>query len=156
MRITDTQQSSILTLDRLKAYANIVDCTRDDELRAVLRSAALRVAQYADIALLGCTIEETVEDAAAVQLWMPPVASVDAVTDVRTGADVTAECFACGSRFAFPYEGSFTIRYTVAPDEATVQKFAPLVWQMAVAIWDGNTEEEQRIYARIPAGYVVQ
>ena len=56
MRIVNVKESSILTLDRLKAYANIVDDSRDDELRTILRAAALRVAQYADVALLECTV----------------------------------------------------------------------------------------------------
>ena len=155
MRITEITPSTILTLDRLKAYANIVDCSRDDELRTVLMTAALRVAQYADIALVACTVVEEVDGGGEAQLWMPPVSAIVSVIDA-SGEDIASRCMACGSRIVLPVGGHYTVTYTVEPEEATVQSYAPLVWEMAVAIWDGNTEEESKVYKRIPAGYVVQ
>ena len=154
MRIVNVKESSILTLDRLKAYANIVDGSRDDELRTILRAAALRVAQYADVALLECTvIDEVTEEA---QLWMPPVGEVTSVVDAVTGEDVSDRCTRIGNDIlVLPLDTVCTVTYTVVPDEATVQTFAPLVWEMAVAMWDGNTEEESKVYRRIPSGYVV-
>ena len=154
MRITNIQESSILTIDRLKAYANIVDPTRDDELRTVLRSAALRIAQYADVALLECTIIDEA-DGGEVQLWMPPVAEVTGVVDCVTGIDVKEYCTRIGDRLIFPDGAAYTVTYRVVPDADTVQSYAPLVWQMAVAMWDGNTDEENKVYKRVPAGYVV-
>jgi len=153
MRITNVKESSIITLDRLKAYANIVDGSRDDELHTILRAAALRVAQYADVALLECTvIDEATEEA---QLWMPPVGEVTSVVDAVTGEDVSDRCTRIGKILVLPVDTVCTVTYTVVPDEATVQEYAPLVWEMAVAMWDGNTEEESKVYRRIPAGYVV-
>lgn len=155
MRITDIQPSPILTLDRFKAYANIVDCTRDDELRAVVLSAALRVAQYADIALVACTVVEDVDGGGEAQLWMPPVSAIVSVIDHAGGEDIASRCMTCGSRIVLPDGGCYTVTYTVEPEDATVQSYVPLVWEMAVAMWDGNTDEEQKVYKRIPAGYVV-
>lgn len=155
MRITETQESDILTLERLKAYANIVDCSRDDELRAVLASASLRVAQYADVALVGCTIVDDVTGGGEVQLWMPPVAEVSSVVDAATGIDVADYCTRIGNRLLLPDGAAYAITYRVEPDDATVEIYAPLVWQMAVAMWDGNTDEELKVYKRIAAGYVV-
>ena len=155
MRITNIQESTILTIDRLKAYANIVDPTRDDELRTVLRSAAQRIAQYADVALLECTITDEVDGGGEVQLWMPPVAEVTSVVDLATGIEVKDCCTRIGDRLVFPDDAAYTVTYRVVPDEDTVQSYAPLVWQMAVAMWDGNTDEENKVYKRVPAGYVV-
>ena len=155
MRITETTPSAILTLERLKAYANIVDRTRDDELQAALDSAILRVAQYADVALVECTIVDEREGGGEVQLWMPPVSEVRSVVDAVTNVDVVGYCTRIGNRLILPDEAAYTLTYTVTPDDATVAVYAPLVWQMAVAIWDGNTDEESKVIKRIPAGYVV-
>lgn len=155
MRITNVKESSILTLDRLKAYANIVGPAKDDALRTILQAAALRVAQYADVALLECTVvEEATEQA---QLWMPPVGEVTSVVDAVTGEYVTDRCTRIGNDILIlPVDTVCTVTYDVVPDEATVQTFAPLVWEMAVAMYDGNTDEESKVYRRIPSGYVVQ
>ena len=154
MRITNVKESSILTLDRLKAYANIVGPAKDDALRTILQAAALRVAQYADVALLECTVvDEATEQA---QLWMPPVGEVTSVVDTVTGEDVTDRCTRVGKILVLPVGRVCTVTYDVVPDEATVQTFAPLVWEMAVAMYDGNTDEESKVYRRIPSGYVVQ
>lgn len=155
MRITETLESPILTLERLKAYANIVDHARDDELRAILTSATLRVAQYADVALVGCTIVDEADGGGEVQLWMPPVAEVAGVVDAATGIDVKDYCTRIGDRLLLPDGAAYAITYRVEPDDATVEIYAPLVWQMAVAMWDGNTDEELKVYKRIAAGYVV-
>lgn len=152
MIIKDIQDSSILTLERLKAYANIVDGLHDDELRAVLRSAAMRVAQYADVALLECTIVD-ISAKGEMQLWMPPVVSFTVMDE--DGEDITSRCVLVGNILRMPYFGIKTVTYTVGPEEATVEQYAPLVWQMAVAMYDGNTDEESKVYKRIPAGYVV-
>lgn len=154
MQVTNVQASAILTLDRLRAYANIVDGSRDDELRAVLRSAALRIAQYADVALLECTVTDTAQGE-ELQLWMPPVAEVTSVVDIEAGTDVRDRCRVVGNILHLPAAGDYEVAYRVVPDADTVETFAPLVWQMAVAIWDGNTDEEQKVHKRISAGYVV-
>lgn len=155
MRITQINESGILTLERLKSYANIVDPAKDDDLRAALTSAALRVAQYADVALLHCTVVDDVEGGGEVQLWMPPVAEVVSVENLRTGDIATDRCERYGNRLVLPDDDPYRITYSVEPDDAQVEEFVPLVLQMAVAIWDGNTEEESKVYKRIPAGYVV-
>lgn len=152
MIIKDIKGSDILTLERLKAYANIVDSGHDDELRAVLKSAAMRVAQYADVALLECTIED-IAYTGEMQMWMPPVVSFVVVDE--DDEDITDRCKAVGNILRLRYMGVKKVTYTVKPEDATVEQYAPLVWQMAVAMWDGNTDEEQKVYRRIPADYVV-
>ena len=154
MRITEIGESPIITLDRLKAYANIVDPTRDDELRNVLQSAAIRVAQYADRALLPCTIEDY-SDGGEIQLWMPPVAEVVSVTDTITGETITGEVERIDNRLLVPEGHSVRVVYRVEPLDAEAQSLLSFVLQMAVAIWDGNTDEEAKVYRRIPADYVV-
>lgn len=155
MRITEVTPSPIITLERLKAYANIVDCSRDDELNDVLASATLRVAQYADVALVECKIVDEAVGGGEIQLWMPPVADIVSVIDRATGVDISDYCTRIGDRLVLPDMADYTITYHVVPDAETVRTFVPFVWQMAVAMWDGNTDEEIKVYKRIPAGYVV-
>ena len=64
-------------------------------------------------------------------------------------------CTRIGNRLLLPDGAAYAITYRVEPDDATVEIYAPLVWQMAVAMWDGNTDEELKVYKRIAAGYVV-
>lgn len=155
MRYIEIGENEAISLDGLKRYGNIVCTGKDAELRQVLQQAAIRVQEYADRALLPCTIEIDGEGDRA-QLWQPLVSSIVSVTNDGTGEDVLSSCTVYSDRVYLPAEMRYTIRYTTQPLYSDVQRLLSFVWQMAVAIWDGNTEEEAKVYQRIPAGYVVR
>ena len=144
-----------ITLADFKAYANITGTDKDTQLQNVLTQATLRVQEYADRALLPCTIEIDGEGEKA-QLWQPVISSVVSVTDWATGENVLDRCLARSNTLFLPRKMHYTIRYTTSPQESEVARLLPYVWEAAAAIWDGNTEEESAVYKRIPASYVVQ
>lgn len=144
-----------ILLDEWKRYANIATSEKDALLRTILTQAVLRVQEYADRALLPCTIE--IEgDGDRAQLWQRVVSSIDSVVDAATGTDLVDRCTAYQDRVFLPYQMHYTIRYKTQPLDSEVSRLLPYVWELATAIWDGNTEEEQKVYQRIPTDYVVQ
>lgn len=144
-----------ITLADFKAYANITGTDKDTQLQSVLTQAVIRVQEYADRALLPCTITMEAEGEQA-QLWQPIISSVTHVVDMNTGDDVVADCVAKGNTLYFPRPGVWKVTYTTQPVAGETKRLLAYVWEMAVAMWDGNTEEETKVYQRIPADYVVQ
>jgi hypothetical protein len=144
-----------ITLADFKAYANITGTDKDTQLQDVLTQATLRVQEYADRALLPCTIIIEVEGEQA-QLWQPIISAITKVVDMNTGDDVVADCMAKGNTLYFPRPGAWKVTYTTQPSSGDVKRLLAYVWEMAAAMWDGNTEEEAKVYQRIPADYVVQ
>ena len=147
--------NNAITLADVKTYAKISNSADDTQLTKVLQNATLRVQEYADRALLPCTIEIDGEGETA-QLWQPMINGVTSVTDWATGDDVVSRCLARGTTLFLPRKMHYTIRYTTTPLESEVARLLPYVWEAAAALWDGNTEEELAVYKRIPASYVVQ
>ena len=144
-----------ITLADFKAYANITGTDKDAQLQSVLTQAVIRVQEYADRALLPCTITIDAEGAQA-QLWQPIISAVNHVVDMDSGDDVVADCVAKGTTLFFPRPGVWKVTYTTQPVSSDVKRLLAYVWEMAVAMWDGNTEEETKVYNRIPADYVVR
>jgi hypothetical protein len=152
---TSIGTNTAITLADFKKYANIVGTAKDTELENVLKQAVLRVQEYADRALLPCTI--VIEgEGGALQLWQPIISGVTSVVNIETGEDVVADCLVSGNRLELPYAGRWRVTYTTLPNAGDVARLLGYVWEMAAALWDGNTDEEQKVYKRIPADYVVQ
>lgn len=147
--------NAAITLADFKTYAKISGTADDAQLTKVLQNATLRVQEYADKALLPCTIEIDGEGEKA-QLWQPVISTVVSVTDWATGENVIDRCLARSNTLFLPRKMHYTIRYTTSPQDSEVARLLPYVWEAAAAIWDGNTEEESAVYKRIPASYVVQ
>ena len=154
MRYIEIGSSDAITLAAFKAWANITDSSKDEQLADVLKQAAIRVQEYADRALYPCTIEVDGEGAQA-QLWQPLVATVVSVTDWATDEGVLSRCLVRGSTLLLPKAMHYTVRYTTQPLASEVSRLLGYVWEMASAMWDGNTDEETRVYKRIPCDYVV-
>lgn len=142
-----------ITLAGFKAYANIVGDGHDTELSSILQQAAIRVQEYADRALLPCTIVID-GDGSQMQLWQPIISGVTSVEDLATGEDVVADCTVRGTTLFLPHAGTWRVTYTTQP--ADTARLLAYVWEAAAAIYDGNTEEELKVYQRIPASYVVR
>ena len=142
-------------LDGFKRYARIVGDTYDNELRSILQDATIRVQEYADRALLPCTI--TIEgEGTSIQLWQPIVSGIVSVVDIDSGEDVVSDCLASSHTIYLPRAGRWRVTYTTQPLTYDVYRLRGYVWEMAAAMWDGNTEEETKVYQRIPADYVVR
>lgn len=155
MTYVEIGESAQFEVDAFKQFARVSCSCDDNQIREFVRAAVLRVQQHADRALVPCTIEITGEGA-ELQLWQPTVASVTAAIDIDTGADEKAGCIVSGHTLMLPYAGRWRVTYTTVPNPSAVEALRPYVWQLAAAIYDGNTEEEAKVMQRIPIDYVVR
>ena len=141
-----------ITLSGLKSYMHITTNNRDTELQEVLNQAIIRIQEYSDVALLPCTIELE-EEGDVIKLYQHPVSSITSVKDAESGDDV-------------PYVSNYKktvieqtgaeiviVTYTTLPTSAETGRLLNYVYEMASAMWDGNTEEQNKVYQRIPINY---
>jgi hypothetical protein len=149
LRYTEIGINSIITLAGLKSYMHISSDEKDTELQEVLNQAIIRIQEYSDIALLPCTIELEGEGE-IIKLYQHPVSEISSVKDSVSGDDV-------------PYVSNYKktvieqtdaemviITYTTLPTSAETGRLLNYVYEMASAMWDGNTEEQNKVYQRIP------
>jgi hypothetical protein len=152
LRYTEIGINSIITLAGLKSYMHISSDEKDTELQEVLNQAIIRIQEYSDIALLPCTIELEGEGE-IIKLYQHPVSEISSVKDSVSGDDV-------------PYVSNYKktvieqtdaemviITYTTLPTSAETGRLLNYVYEMASAMWDGNTEEQNKVYQRIPINY---
>ena len=137
-----------------KQDARITGACDDALIRGFLRSAVMTVQEVADFALLPCTI--TVEgEGRCLQLWQPIIATIECVQNLDTGDDVKADCTVLGRIITMPYAGRWRVTYTTQPNHVKAEELRPCVYKIAAALYDGDTEEEAKAKASIPASYVV-
>lgn len=154
MTYLEIGENNQFQLDGFKRYARIAGSADDDEIRGFIRAAILHVQEVADFALLPCKIE--IEgNGRCLQLWQPIIATVESVQNLDTGDDVLADCLVYGRIITMPYVGRWRIVYNTQPNTHSVDALRPYVWKIAAALYEGNTEEEAKAKASIPAGYVV-
>lgn len=138
---------SALRADAFKVWAKI-DEGNDDIVNIALRDAALRIQEYTNVALIPCTIQQLASKG-AIRLMLP-IGNVISVTDGKGN-----ECDFSFSGFAldFSYSGYISkvvIEYTTIPDAAQVERMLIPVWELALAIYDGNTDEQNKVIQRLP------
>ncbi|MBO5803582.1 MAG: hypothetical protein J6R25_00680 [Bacteroidales bacterium] len=136
-----------LRADAFKVWAKI-DEGNEDVINVALRDAALRIQEYTNIALIPCTIRQ-IAPLDAIRLMLP-IGEVVSVTDSKGN-----ECDFSFSGFALDftysgYIGKVAIEYTTIPDAAQIERMLIPIWELALAIYDGNTEEQNRVINRLP------
>ena len=149
LRYTAIGTNAAITLADFKSYMHITGNTHDDALTDVLSQAAIRIQEYADVALLPCTIELECEGE-IIKLYQHPVSEISSVKDSASEDDV-------------PYVSNYKktvieqadaemviITYTTLPTSVETGRLMNYVYEMASAMWDGNTEEQNKVYQRIP------
>lgn len=137
-----------MRLDDFKVWAKI-DSEDDDIVELCLKQAALRIQEYTNIALLPCTISQTASR--DIIRLMQPIEEVISVKDGRGN-----EC-----AFTFSPEQFLTINtgvfskgviveYSTEPSSSQVERMLIPVWELALAIYDGNIELQNRIILNLP------
>ena len=154
MTYLEIGENNQFQIDGFKRYARIVGSADDDEIRGFVRAAILYVQEVADFALLPCKIEIEGEGR-CLQLWQPIIATIECVQNLDTGDDVKADCTVLGRIITMPYAGRWRVTYTTQPNHVKAEELRPCVYKISAALYDGDTEEEAKAKASIPAGYVV-
>jgi hypothetical protein len=130
-------------LEPFKQYASVPDNGRDALLLHLLKSAILRVQEYADRALLRCRVRQTSRTDAETGL----------VRLYLGGGEVTSVTFDYGGEEA-PYtqkradslavaakDTEVTVEFTTAPLDSWREKASITVFRLATALYDGESTE---------------
>jgi len=143
VRIISAEYPLYEHLEQLKMYASVPDDSVDGMLRDILKRAMLMVQEYADVALLPCTLQLTAHDLKpgdAITLYQGGKTVVSAVD--REGNDV-AYTLDVDRIIVEQYATSVTVTYTnevIVPD---ADKLKPVWWELATAIYDGEEADRQ-------------
>lgn len=135
-------------LEALKQYASVPDSSRDAMLSRLLKSALLRVQEFADCALLQCEVVQTSpadEETGRIRLYLGG-GEVTGVSDHESGA--AAEFTAKSGVVIVPgMRGKdVDVAFTTEPVQGDIERCMPTVLRYATALYDG---EEQMTLNRI-------
>jgi hypothetical protein len=149
LRYTAIGTNAAITLADFKSYMHITGTTNDAALTDVLKQATIRIQEYADVALLPCTIELEGEGE-IIKLYQHPVDEITSVKDLVGGWDVDYVSDYRKTLIEQIDSDAVVITYTTLPTSADTDRLLNYVYEMASAMWDGNTEEQNKVYQRIP------
>lgn len=149
LRYTAIGTNAAITLADFKSYMHITGTTNDAALTDVLKQATIRIQEYADIALLPCTIELEGEGE-IIKLYQHPVDEITSVKDLVGGWDVDYVSDYRKTLIEQIDSDAVVITYTTLPTSVETGRLINYVYEMASAMWDGNTEEQNKVYQRIP------
>ena len=152
LRYTAIGTNAAITVADFKSYMHITATTNDDALSDVLKQATIRIQEYADVALLPCTIELEGEGE-IIKLYQGPVNEITSVKDLVGGWDVDYVSDYRKTMIEQIDSEAVVITYTTLPTSAETGRLLNYVYEMASAMWDGNTEEQNKVYQRIPINY---
>jgi hypothetical protein len=129
-----------LLLDEFKQFAAVPDDSTDKMLESVLRTALLRVQEYADTALVQTVLELTTEPDGdgLVRLY-------------EGGGRIIRLTTADGGSVAYTAQGSdvvkvratgtVVVRWQTMPSDGDLNELKPTVFRYGLAIYDGETTE---------------
>ena len=149
LRYTAIGTNAAITLADFKSYMHITGTANDAALTDVLKQATIRIQEYADVALLPCTIELEGEGE-IIKLYQGPVDEITSVKDLVGGWDVDYVSDYRKTLIEQIDSDAVVITYTTLPTSADTDRLLNYVYEMASAMWDGNTEEQNKVYQRIP------
>ena len=149
LRYTAIGTNTAITLADFKSYMHITGTTNDDALTDVLNQATIRIQEYTDVALLPCTIELEGEGE-IIKLYQHPVSEITSVKDAAKGWDVAYVSDYKKTLIEQIDSEKVIITYTTVPTSVETGRLLNYVYEMASAMWDGNTEEQNKVYQRIP------
>lgn len=149
LRYTAIGTNAAITLADFKSYMHITATTNDGALSDVLKQATIRIQEYADVALLPCTIELEGEGE-IIKLYQHPIDEITSVKDLVGGWDVDYVSDYRKTLIEQIDSDAVVITYTTLPTSAETERLLNYVYEMASAMWDGNTEEQNKVYQRIP------
>ena len=135
LRYTAIGTNAAITLADFKSYMHITGNTHDDALTDVLKQATIRIQEYADVALLPCTIELEGEGA-IIKLYQRPVSEITSVKDLVGGWDVAYVSDYRKTLIEQIDSEAVVITYTTLPTSADTDRLLNYVYEMASAMWD--------------------
>lgn len=126
-------------LEEFRQYASVPDNSRDALLRSLLNAAVLKVQEFADRALVECTVRQTarVPENNRFELYLGggEVISVDVPSSAWT-ASYTA--LPGGILRISPTGLDAEVVFKVSPKEVDLARLKPVLFRYATALYDGE------------------
>ena len=129
-------------LEEFRQYASVPDHSRDALLTALLKTAVLKVQEFADRALVKCTVRQTarVPESGVFELWLGG-GEVESV-DVPSSGWETSWSALDGQRLRVSPTGQDAeVVFRAEPKEADLVKLKPTVFRYGTALYDGEDTE---------------
>ena len=126
-------------LEEFRQYASVPDHSRDALLRALLKTAVLKVQEFADRALVRCTVRQTarVPENGVFELYLGG-GEVDTV-DVPSSGWETSWRALDGRRLRISPTGlDAEVVFRTEPRPADLVKLKPTVFRYGTALYDGE------------------
>ena len=130
-------------LEPFKQYASVPDDSRDALLESLLKSAILRVQEYADRALLVCRVRQTGAPDAETGLFRLYLGGGEEVSVALADSGETASYTQkTANLLAVPVYGApVVVEFTTVKDQAWREQAKPTVFRYATALYDGEPVE---------------
>ena len=126
-------------LEEFKQYSSVPDHSRDALLLALLKSAVLKVQEFADRALVRCTVRQTaqVPESGQFQLFLGggEVSSVDVPS---SGWETSWKALAADRLRISPTGLDAEVVFRAEPKVADLVKLKPTVFRYGTALYDGE------------------
>ena len=125
-------------LEQFKQYASVPDDSRDALLAGLLKSAVLKVQEFADTALAVCTYRVTaaVPASGVVRLHMGG-GDIVGLED-ENGEQVRFDPLPGGRVQTFIRTGTVKVTYETVPNDGDRDRYLPTVFRYGTALYDGE------------------
>lgn len=129
--------------ESFKQYASIPDDGRDALLQGLLRSAILRVQEYADRAIMTCRVRQIARsDAETGQIRLYLGGGEELAVTELNGAVCPAYVVNTPNSVTVPKRGAeYQVEFTTVPNTAWMAQAQATVFRLATALYDGEQPE---------------
>ena len=126
-------------LEEFRQYASVPDHSRDALLRALLQTAVLKVQEFADRALVRCTVRQTarVPESGVFELYLGG-GEVSSVRVPSSAWEASYEALAGDKLRISPTGLDAEVVFKAAPQVADLVKLKPTVFRYGTALYDGE------------------
>lgn len=125
-------------LEQFKQYASVPDDSRDALLTSLLKTAVLKVQEFADTAIAACTYRVTsaVPASGIVRLFMGGGDIVE--LEDGNGEPVRFDPLPGGRVQTFVRTGAVKVTYETVPNDGDRERLLPTVFRYGTALYDGE------------------
>lgn len=143
LKATITESAILLPwLNELKQYAAVPDDSRDQMLSNLLRTAILKVQEYADAALVECSVTQTTHLIDGTVVWLYLGGGVVEGVKNQDGENLPFLAKFDAIFLASPHTGDVRVTYLTVPNPGDIQRLKPVVFRYATALFDGKDSSE--------------
>lgn len=126
-------------MEEFRQYASVPDHSRDALLHSLLAGAVLKVQEFADRALVECTVRQIarVPESGRFQLFLGG-GKVESVNVPSSGWETSYEALAGDILRISPTGLDAEVVFKVTPKEVDLARLKPVLFRYATALYDGE------------------